>query len=49
MWDFVSASLGTVTVRELVLVGLIFVCVLAYGWAPKVGEAVGAMFDRDED
>ena len=40
---------GKATVEEVALVAIIFFCVLAYGWAPKVGEAVGALFERDEE
>ena len=49
MWDFLRSVLGDITRDEAVLVGLFFACVLLYSWFPKLGEAVGATFERDDD
>lgn len=49
VWDYIRAVFGEVTVNELVLVGIIYLAVVAYSWAPRIGEAVGGMFDQDEE
>ncbi len=49
MWDFLRTVFGEVTVDELVIVGIIFFSVLAFGWAPKAGELVGGVFEQDEE
>ncbi len=49
VWDTLRAVFGRATADELALVGLIFFCVLAYGWAPKAGEWVGGLFDPGDE
>jgi hypothetical protein len=49
MWDFVRSLLGDLTFNELALVVLIFASVLLFSWAPRIGEAVGAAFDADDE
>lgn len=48
MWNFIRSILGEVTVNELTLVALLFAAILLFSWAPKLGEAVGGVFDDDE-
>jgi hypothetical protein len=37
------ALFGDVTVRELVLVAVVFGLILLFSWAPRIGEAIGGM------
>jgi hypothetical protein len=47
--DWMRALFGDVTGDELVLVGVIVALILAFSWAPRIGEAIGGLFDeRDE-
>jgi hypothetical protein len=48
MWDFVRSLLGDVSANELVLVAVIFATVLLFSWAPRIGAAVGGLFDSDD-
>ena len=48
MWETVRAILGEATTNEVLLVALFFVCVMLFSWAPRIGEAVGGLFDQDE-
>ncbi len=49
VWEYLRTILGEVNADELVLVGIIFSAVVAYTWAPKLGESIGALFEQDED
>lgn len=49
MWDYIHAVFGEVNASELALVAIIYLAVVAYTWAPRIGEAVGGMFDQDEE
>jgi hypothetical protein len=46
VWDFVRTFLGDITESELLLVGIIFLCVLGFSWAPRLGEALSGVFVR---
>jgi hypothetical protein len=48
VWNFLSGLFGEVTPSELVLVAVLFAAILLFSWAPRLGEAVGGLFD-DED
>ena len=49
MWDLVRSLLGDASPNELALAGLIFAAVILYSWAPRIGEAVGALFESDDE
>lgn len=49
MPEWLRLLLGEVTANELLLVGLLFLCVLAFSGAPALGEAVGGLFDEADD
>jgi len=48
MWDFVRSALGEANRFELALALVFFFTVVLYSWAPRIGEAVGGLFDEDE-
>ncbi len=37
--------LGEATTNEIALVGLFFVLVLGFTWAPRIGDALGGWFE----
>jgi hypothetical protein len=41
--DFLVSILGEASWPEMALVGLFFVLVLGFNWAPRLGEAVGEL------
>ena len=45
MSTWLQSILGSVTVSEIALVGLLFGSILLFSWAPRLGEAVGGWFD----
>ena len=48
MWETVRTALGETTRDEVLLVALFFVCVLLFGWAPRIGEALGGLFEPSD-
>lgn len=44
MLDFLGSILGEASLTEIALVGLFFVLVLGFTWAPRLGEALGELF-----
>ena len=49
MWDLFRYVLGEATMTEVALSGVFFGVILLFTWAPLLGEAVGAMFEGDDD
>ncbi|MBM4358058.1 MAG: hypothetical protein FJ096_08095 [Deltaproteobacteria bacterium] len=49
MRDWLQQFLGDATGNELTLVAAIFVTIVAFSWAPRLGRTVGGWFDRPED
>ncbi|MEM1030218.1 MAG: hypothetical protein AAF928_05490 [Myxococcota bacterium] len=45
MWEDVRMALGEVTGDEFFLVVIFFFCIALFAWAPRVGEAIGGLFD----
>jgi len=45
VWDWLRSVLGETTTGEVVLAAVLFICVLGFSWMPRIGEAVGALFD----
>ena len=46
--QYLKSVFGAVSNHELWVVGLIVLAILAYSWAPKMGEAVGLMLAGQE-
>jgi hypothetical protein len=46
VWDLLGAVFGEATWNEAALVALFFVCIVIYAQLPRLGEAIGAWFDR---
>jgi hypothetical protein len=46
--EWVRALLGDVTTGEVALVGVIFGVIVLFSWAPRIGEAIGGLFDRND-
>jgi hypothetical protein len=44
--DWFQQILGDATASELTLVAAVFVTILAFSWAPRIGSTVGGWFDR---
>ena len=40
--------LGEASTNELALVGLFFLLILGFNWAPRIGEAIGGLFEEPE-
>ena len=49
MWEYVRTLLGEVTMDEVALAAVLVVCVLGFSWAPRIGEALGGLFEQDRD
>ncbi|MBI4705026.1 MAG: hypothetical protein HY744_28300 [Deltaproteobacteria bacterium] len=49
MWEIARSLLGEVTGGEIALVVAVFALVLLYFRAPQIGEAIGGLFERDDD
>ncbi len=49
MWDVVRSIFGEATVDEVALTGVLFVVILLFSWAPQLGEAIGNLFEGDDD
>jgi hypothetical protein len=49
VWDWLRSAFGEVTQNELILVAIIFLCIVAYTWAPRLGEAAAGLFESDEE
>jgi hypothetical protein len=49
VWDWLRSLFGEVTRNEVILVAIIFLCIMAYSWAPRLGEAAAGLFEGDED
>jgi hypothetical protein len=47
--EFVRSVFGEASWNEVALVGVFFACVLFFGWAPRIGEAIGGMFEEPEE
>jgi hypothetical protein len=47
MREWMEQVLGEVSRGEVLLVAAVFVTILAFTWAPRVGATVGSWFDRD--
>ena len=46
VWDLLVAVFGEATWNEVALVAVFFLCIVIYARLPRLGEAVGAWFDR---
>jgi hypothetical protein len=46
VWDLLGAVFGEATWNEAALVVVFFVCIVIYARLPRLGEAIGAWFDR---
>lgn len=46
MWDAVRGLFGEVTTSEVALVAVVFVAIVAYSMAPRLGERLGGLFGR---
>lgn len=42
------SALGEASPNEIALVGLFFLLILGFTWAPRIGEAVGSLFEEPE-
>jgi hypothetical protein len=49
MWETVRRFLGSATSDEIALAAIFFLCIVGFSWAPRVGEALGSLFDAPED
>lgn len=49
MWELARDWLGDVSPNELALVAVIFAAVLLYSWAPRIGAAVGGLFEGGDE
>ncbi len=48
MWETARTAFGEATTDEVVLVALFFVCVVLFSWAPRIGEAMGGLFEPSD-
>ena len=48
MWEQVRSALGDISSDEAILVAILFIAILGFSWAPRIGGALGSLFDRDE-
>jgi hypothetical protein len=46
--DLLRSLFGEATLNEIALVALFFFCVVIYATLPRVGEAIGARFERHD-
>jgi hypothetical protein len=49
VWEYVRSLIGEATTHELVLVGVLFLIIRMYTWAPWLGERIGAFFEEGEE
>lgn len=49
MMDTLTAVFGELSMNELMLVGVFFMCVAMFSWAPRIGEAIGGLFGKSDD
>ncbi|MEZ4447717.1 MAG: hypothetical protein R3B72_52055 [Polyangiaceae bacterium] len=49
MWDWVRSVLGEASKTEIALAGVFVLCVTGFNWAPRIGEAIGGMFEPPPD
>lgn len=46
MREVLNTFFGDVSNSEAAVIALFFAAVLLYSWAPRIGEAIGEMFDE---
>ena len=49
MWDTLRTFLGEATFDEVALAALFFLCIVSFTWAPRLGEAIGGLFETPDD
>ncbi len=49
MPEWLHSILGNVTGGELALVGVLFLSIMLFTWAPRIGETLGGWLDSDDD
>lgn len=49
MWETVRRFLGSATSDEVALAVIFFFCIVGFTWAPRIGEALGGLFEGPDD
>lgn len=49
MWEIIRSALGEVTLNEVLLAGLVFLCIVGFWVMPRAGEIVGGLLEGDDE